>query len=449
MGVLGGEAALAGEATGTKKQRDQLRATLRDQGCTLGQTAAEMSRQFGFRARQAWRHTHGWTQSEAAATYNRLLNNDHAPMTAKRISDYEAWPHGGKKPTINALATLARAYSTEVLKLVDLDDRRAFNTQELLTLDTYKTSPPPITASPSPDTTPDNNVQNLAATDEGTVRPEPNISITINQANRTPETATPSQRRWRWHLAIACLLAILATIGSAMTTQEIAREPHTIMPVPTSTPSPSGAPIPSSASALPPPPPSQTAPPQQPLISATPAPHQPPIRTPPSPSAQPDPQPPPPESPTTKTASTSTIATTMWKNIQTGWCLEQEENDALTVWPCDGRADQMWTEQIIPAHPEYFTRSLVNPKSGKCVTYQPESGGHISVSLAPCGKDGQGWIRGRNGEAYEAYIFQPAGIPDHMCMSAPMDIAAEGTRVQLRKCDPPSPLTEWQPSPNN
>src|SRR5262245_27460162 len=110
MGVLGSEATLAGEATGTKTQRDQLRATLRDQGCTLGQIAAEMSRQFGFRARQAWRHAHGWTQSEAAAAYNRLLNNDQAPMTAKRISDYEAWPHAGKKPTINALAMLARAY---------------------------------------------------------------------------------------------------------------------------------------------------------------------------------------------------------------------------------------------------------------------------------------------------------------------------------------------------
>jgi transcriptional regulator with XRE-family HTH domain len=440
---------LAGEATGTKKQRDQLRATLRDQGCTLGQIAAEMSRQFGFRARQAWRHAHGWTQSEAAAAYNRHIGGDHAPMTGKRISDYEAWPHGGKKPTINALATLARAYSTEVLKLVDLDDRRAFNTQELLTLDTYK-KPPPT----SPDTPPDNNVQNLAAADEGTVQPEPNISIAINQASHMLETATPSKRRWRWHLAIACLLAILAAIGGAMTAQEIARKPHTIMPVPTSTPSPSGAPIPSSASALPPPLPSQTAPPRQPLtpltplISATPAPHQPPIRTPPppSPSAQPDPQPPPPESPTTKTASASTTATTMWKNVQTDWCLEEEENDALTVWPCDGRADQMWAEQIIPAHPESFTRNLVNSKSGKCVTYQPEPGGHISVSLAPCGKDGQGWIRGWNGTAY---IFQPAEIPDKMCMSAPMDIAAEGTRVQLRKCDPPSPLTEWQPSPNN
>ena len=50
------------EAAGNKKQRDQLRATMRDQGCTLEQIAAEMARQFGFRARQAWRHTHGWTQ---------------------------------------------------------------------------------------------------------------------------------------------------------------------------------------------------------------------------------------------------------------------------------------------------------------------------------------------------------------------------------------------------
>lgn len=108
---------MAREAAGTKKQRDQLRATMHDQGCTPEQIAAEMARRFGFRARQAWRHTHGWTQDEVAAAYNRLLNHDQAPMTGKRISDFEAWPHGGVKPTTTTLAILATLYSFHNLSI--------------------------------------------------------------------------------------------------------------------------------------------------------------------------------------------------------------------------------------------------------------------------------------------------------------------------------------------
>jgi hypothetical protein len=90
---------VAGEAAGTKAQRDQLRTTLRDQGCTPEQIAAEMGRQFHFRPRQAWRHAHGWTQGDVAAAYNRELvaaaynrelRDDQVPLTYKRISEYEA-----------------------------------------------------------------------------------------------------------------------------------------------------------------------------------------------------------------------------------------------------------------------------------------------------------------------------------------------------------------------
>ncbi|MCK2258298.1 tetratricopeptide repeat protein [Crossiella sp. S99.1] len=43
-------------------------------------------------------------------------------MTEKRISDYEAWPLGGSKPTIIALFNLARVFSTQLQSLVDFDD---------------------------------------------------------------------------------------------------------------------------------------------------------------------------------------------------------------------------------------------------------------------------------------------------------------------------------------
>lgn len=391
-------------------------------------------------------------------------------MTGKRISDYEAWPHGGVKPTTNALAVLAKIYSTAASNLIDLDDRQELSTQELIALDTYKPAPPPVSESSQP-SRPGNTTEHPTKIDDPATPPDPDTSATITAPHRTSKEKTASQRRWC--VILASLLIIIVTVGGTVITWEQTTHVQSTTSAPVSPPS---------TTSSPPPMPSSTVPTQLPLsVQITPTPYQPPTpffpfnraataplppsvqaahasqqapltqQTPLSPTTQPSPlpSPSPPGPPTAEIASASTTATTMWKNMRTGWCLEQEENDTLRLWPCNGSADQMWAEQIIPAHPESFTRNLVNSKSGKCVTYQPEPGDHISVSLAPCGKGGQGWIRGRTGEAYEAYIFQSAEIHDHMCMSAPTDIAAEGVGVQLRKCDPPSPLTDWQPSPNN
>jgi ricin-type beta-trefoil lectin protein len=133
--------------------------------------------------------------------------------------------------------------------------------------------------------------------------------------------------------------------------------------------------------------------------------------------------------------------------MYSGLCLDEQEDgtpDTGTVrlWHCNSSPNQMWTENIIPAHPTSIAKNLVNSKSGKCVTYQPEPSDEISVWLAPCGKDGQGWIRNGNGRAY---IFQAVENPG-LCMSAPNSPTAEGIiDIQLRPCGPPSPLTDWRP----
>lgn len=115
---------------GNKRQREQLRNTMRNQGHTTEQIALEMVRQWRFRPRQAWRHAHGLTQEEVATRYNQLLDGGQAPMSGKRISDYETWPAAGVKPSIAALSVLATVYGASVSQLVDQQDRDALSPHE-------------------------------------------------------------------------------------------------------------------------------------------------------------------------------------------------------------------------------------------------------------------------------------------------------------------------------
>jgi transcriptional regulator with XRE-family HTH domain len=106
------------------------------QGLTYQEIADEMAMRWGYRPRQAMRHAHGWTQEEVADRFNRVTDDPRAPMTAKRISDYEAWPAGGVKPTLKTLSILARLYSTQPMSLVDFSDRSAMTATERASVDT-------------------------------------------------------------------------------------------------------------------------------------------------------------------------------------------------------------------------------------------------------------------------------------------------------------------------
>lgn len=119
-----------------KSERDELRATMREQGCTPEQIAAAMARRFGDRPRSAWRHAYGWTQKEVAALYNHEVKDKQASMNAHRISDYERWPinGAGTKPTVPTLAVLAKVYATKASKLVDRRDRQKMDNGELIAL---------------------------------------------------------------------------------------------------------------------------------------------------------------------------------------------------------------------------------------------------------------------------------------------------------------------------
>ncbi|HET6711173.1 hypothetical protein [Amycolatopsis sp.] len=114
--------------------------------------AQEFATRWGYRPRQAWRHAHGWTQEEAADHYNRILGSPRSPMSGKRICDFEAWPHGGVKPTHRTLSILAQLYETEPASLVDFTDFQAMTHQERISLRIPRKKQDNITgpASPSP-----------------------------------------------------------------------------------------------------------------------------------------------------------------------------------------------------------------------------------------------------------------------------------------------------------
>lgn len=102
---------------------------------TYEEIKVEFALRWGFRPRQAWRHAYGWTQDDVAARYNQLRNDDQASITDKHISDWENWPHSGKKPTPKTLLILAKIYSTSASELVDQTDRQNMNTDELIALE--------------------------------------------------------------------------------------------------------------------------------------------------------------------------------------------------------------------------------------------------------------------------------------------------------------------------
>jgi transcriptional regulator with XRE-family HTH domain len=106
--------------TGTKAEREHVRMTMAGYGVAPPVIAAELQRRFGLRPREAHRQAHGWTQDVVAGRLNARSGS--AGFTGARVSDYERFPYGGRRPTLPVLAALAAVYGTTATVLVDLDD---------------------------------------------------------------------------------------------------------------------------------------------------------------------------------------------------------------------------------------------------------------------------------------------------------------------------------------
>lgn len=89
-----------------KALREQLRRDL--SGLPLPRVAAEFGRQLNVRPRVAWRYAMGWPQWKLVQEFRSA--NPHLAVSDSRVSEWESWPHGGARPSLEVLGALALVF---------------------------------------------------------------------------------------------------------------------------------------------------------------------------------------------------------------------------------------------------------------------------------------------------------------------------------------------------
>ena len=125
---------------GFKAELDGLRERMRALGFGYDEIAAEVSRRYQVRPRQAYRLAWGWTQDQAAARFNERAASEgtdpegRAGMTGSHLCEVEQWPASERRPSVYVLCLLAGVYDTDVLCLLDLADHESLPQQDRLVL---------------------------------------------------------------------------------------------------------------------------------------------------------------------------------------------------------------------------------------------------------------------------------------------------------------------------
>ncbi|GGJ90408.1 hypothetical protein GCM10010123_20320 [Pilimelia anulata] len=115
----------------TKAEREAVRRQLAAGGYSPGEIARVFEAKAKARTRLALRWACGMTLQDVANVWNRLDSSGRAPMTAQRVSDFERWPEGGRRPTVYALGMLARVYEVSLDRLLDAADYEALDDKQL------------------------------------------------------------------------------------------------------------------------------------------------------------------------------------------------------------------------------------------------------------------------------------------------------------------------------
>jgi transcriptional regulator with XRE-family HTH domain len=119
---------------------DGLRERMRALGFGYDEAAAEVSRRYQVRPRQAYRLAWGLTQDQAAARFNELAAGEgtdpdgRASMTGPYLCEVEQWPNSERRPSVYVLCLLARVYETDALCLLDLADHESLPQKDRLVL---------------------------------------------------------------------------------------------------------------------------------------------------------------------------------------------------------------------------------------------------------------------------------------------------------------------------
>jgi hypothetical protein len=110
---------------GFKAELDGLRERMRALGLSHDEIAAEVSRRYQVRPRQAYRLAWGWTLDQAAARFNERAASEgtdpqgRASMTGPHLCEVEKWPDSSRKPSAYVLCLLAGVYGTDVRAAAD------------------------------------------------------------------------------------------------------------------------------------------------------------------------------------------------------------------------------------------------------------------------------------------------------------------------------------------
>ena len=127
-------------ARGFKPEMDRLRERMRGLGFSYDEVAAEVSRRYPVRPRQAYRLAWGWTLDQVAERFNQCAAGEgtdpdgRASMTGPHLCEIEKWPDSERKPSVYVLCLLAAVYDTDVLCLLDLADHESLPQQDRLVL---------------------------------------------------------------------------------------------------------------------------------------------------------------------------------------------------------------------------------------------------------------------------------------------------------------------------
>jgi hypothetical protein len=125
---------------GFKAELDGLRERMRALGLSHDEIAAEVSRRFRARPREAYRLAWGWTLDQAAERFNQRAAREgtdpqaRASMTGPHLCEAEKWPRSTRRPSVYVLSVLAAIYETGILSLLDLDDHESLPQHDRLVL---------------------------------------------------------------------------------------------------------------------------------------------------------------------------------------------------------------------------------------------------------------------------------------------------------------------------
>lgn len=119
--------------------QESLRQKMRAMGLKVDDIAAELSRTYKLRPREAYRVASGLTLQEAVDRFNVYAARTEPPikttLSVDELRDYEGAPDGGSVPSLATLDLLAQVYETDARNLVDFQDRVHMLPRERASLD--------------------------------------------------------------------------------------------------------------------------------------------------------------------------------------------------------------------------------------------------------------------------------------------------------------------------